>query len=68
MRNKVVMALAAIVFSINLVPADSAPKPGSSSALGVKARSVRLGDARQFKTAFQNDRGKVRLVALVSPT
>jgi hypothetical protein len=79
MRKKLaLMALAAIIFSISLARAYSAQKRGSSSASSVKERPVKLGPVRpgpvrlgnveQFKTAFQNDQGKVRLVALISPT
>jgi len=67
-RQFLLMTLAAVVLGIGILPAALARKTSTASALQQRARRVRLGDVRQFKTAFQKDQGKVRLVALVSPT
>jgi hypothetical protein len=46
----------------------AAQKPGGRAAAARKSRIAELGSIHQLKEAFQNDAGKVRLVALVSPT
>jgi len=69
MKKKLALiAVAFIVFNINLQRAASAPKHTSSIPSRRGARPARLGSVEQFKAAFQSDEGKVRLVALVSPT
>jgi len=67
-KQLLLMALVATMLSIGLQPAASAPRGSSPVASHLNARRVRLGSVEQFKTAFDNDRDKVRLVALVSPT
>jgi hypothetical protein len=67
-RHVALVALAAIVFSITVQPANSARRRPTSIASSLSDQSVKLGNVVQFKTAFQNDQGKARLVALVSPT
>ena len=61
------LVLAAVLLSISAQPADSASRHGGSTAWRM-ADAARLGNVEQFKTAFQADQGKVRLVGLVSPT
>jgi len=63
-RQFLLVLLTATVVGISLRPATSAPRGSSPFA----SHRVRLGSVEQFKAAFDNDRGKVRLVALVSPT
>ena len=46
----------------------AAQKPGRRTAAARKSRIAELASIRQLKEAFENDAGKVRLVALVSPT
>jgi len=67
-RQFLLMVLAAMVVSMDLLPSALARKTHTAGALQQPARRVKLGDVRQFKTSFQKDQGKVRLVALVSPT
>ena len=70
MKNlKVLLVFAFIIFAVNLAPANAAQKHRrSSGAVSRQTRAPQLGDVEQFKAAFQTDAGKVRLVALVSPT
>ena len=67
-RQLLLMTLVAVMPRIGILPAALARNTSTATALQQRARRVRLGDVRQFKTAFQKDQGKVRLVALVSPT
>lgn len=62
------IVLAAILFGASLPSSNAAQKSSRSTAASRKARASELGSVEQFKDAFQNDQGKVRLVALVSPT
>ena len=62
------IVLAAILFGVCLPSSDAAQKRSRSAATNRKSRTVELGRIEQFKDSFQNDSGKVRLVALVSPT
>lgn len=68
MRRLLVLILGAIVFGLSLPSSNIAQKRSRSRAVIHKARGVHLSSVEQFKEAFQNDAGKVRLVALVSPT
>jgi hypothetical protein len=63
------IVLAAILMGDTLPSSIAAQKRGrSAAAASPKARAPELGSVKQFKEAFQNDIGKVRLVALISPT
>jgi hypothetical protein len=62
------IVLAVILFGISADTCNAAQKRGRSAAASRKARMPYLGSVEQFKDSFQNDAGKVRLVALVSPT
>lgn len=70
MKNlKVLVVFASILFAVNLPSANASQKHRrSTGAVSRQTRAPRLGDVEQFKAAFQTDAGKVRLVALVSPT
>ena len=59
--------LVAILFALS-ADTSNAQKPGRSTAVKGRARAIQLAKVEQFKEAFQNDAGKIRLVALVSPT
>ena len=63
-----ISVLAAMVFVIGLPSTAAAQKRGRSTATAGKVRHPEPGSVSQFKDAFQNDAGKVRLVALISPT
>jgi hypothetical protein len=67
-KQTFLITLAGIVLSINLHPAALAGDCSKASAPQLKGRPVKLVDTRQLKAAFEKDQGKVRLVALVSPT
>lgn len=54
-KGLALIALVATLLSVDARAANTGHRAG-------------LGSVEQFKTAFNNDRGKVRLVALVSPT
>ena len=60
--------LAAMVFVLSLPSSSGAQKRGRSTATSRKVRAPQPRSVDQFKDAFQNDSGKVRLVALISPT
>ena len=62
------IALAAILFAISAATGNAAQKPGRSAAVGRTSRIHELVRVDQLKEVFQGDSGKVRLVALVSPT
>jgi hypothetical protein len=63
------IALAAILFGINPASSISAQQKRSRSAAAVRnPRLSELVSITQLKEAFQRDAGKVRLVALLSPT
>jgi hypothetical protein len=60
--------LGAVAFGVSLPSSVIAQKQGRPTAVSRKARAAQLGSVEQFKEAFQAHTGKVRLVALVSPT
>jgi hypothetical protein len=57
-----------MLFGLNPVTGNAAQKPGRSATAARKSRSFELRSMDQLKQAFQRDTGKLRLVALVSPT
>ena len=59
--------LGAILFGVSAAEINASQKPNRVSTASRKAR-IQLRNVAQFKEAFQNDAGKIRLVALVSPT
>lgn len=59
--------LVAILFTLS-ADTSNGQRPGRSTAVKRRARAIQLANVEQFKEAFQNDAGKIRLVALVSPT
>jgi hypothetical protein len=60
--------LAALLFAVSAETSNAAQKRSRSTTASRKARAPELRSVAQFKDAFQNDTGKLRLVALVSPT
>lgn len=62
------MVLGAITCGVSLPSSIAAQNRGRATAVSRKARAPQLGSVEQFKEAFQNDAGKLRLVALISPT
>jgi cytochrome oxidase Cu insertion factor (SCO1/SenC/PrrC family) len=62
------MVLAAILFDLGGTTSNAAQKSRGSAPARRKSHAVELGGIDQLKEAFQRDAGKVRLVALISPT
>ena len=62
------IVLPAIIFVIGVQAANPAWVRGNLTESSLTDRSARLGNIQGFKAAFHEDEGKVRLVALVSPT
>jgi hypothetical protein len=60
--------LAAILLGISAVEANASQKPNRLASASRKSRISAPGSVDQFRKAFENDAGKVRLVALISPT
>ena len=67
-KLRVLVVFASIIFGLSLPPTKAAQKDRRSTAVSRKTAAPQLGNAGQFKEAFQADAGKVRLVALISPT
>jgi hypothetical protein len=67
-KQWVLILLAAILFGVSADTCNAALKSGRSTAANRRTRTPGLRSVDQFKEAFQKDAGKVRLVALVSPT
>lgn len=61
------IVIATIIFGINSA-SGVAQKRGRAAVVRPKTQTPELGSVDQFKVSFQNDTGKVRLVALISPT
>jgi hypothetical protein len=68
MKKQCAPALLVILFSITAIISNAAQESVRSNALSRKEEAPQLGSVQQFKEAFRKDVGKVRLVALVSPT
>jgi hypothetical protein len=62
------IVLVAILLGVSAQPGEAAQKHGRSTSAERESRTHELGSVEQFKDAFQNDAGKIRLVALISPT
>jgi hypothetical protein len=58
---------AAIMLGVSSGEINASQKPNRPPT-NQKVRARKLGSVDQLKEAFQNDAGKVRLVALISPT
>jgi hypothetical protein len=67
-KQCVVIILAAFLFGVGADIGHATQKRGSSTAASPKPQAPELGSVAQFKEAFQNDQGRIRLVALISPT
>jgi hypothetical protein len=67
-RQWALILLAAILFAFSAETGNAAQKRSRSTTASRKARAPELGSVAQFKDAFQDGAGKLRLVALVSPT
>ncbi|MEK6321887.1 MAG: hypothetical protein AABN33_09400 [Acidobacteriota bacterium] len=67
-KRRVLLVLAAILFGLSADTSNAAQKRSRSTASSRQSRITGPGSVDRFKNAFQNDTGKVRLVALLSPT
>ena len=67
-RQWALIVLAVILLGVSLPSSNAAQKRRRSAATSRESRTPELGTVEQFKASFQTDVGKVRLVALVSPT
>jgi hypothetical protein len=65
-----VLLFAAILVAFSAgTDTSNAQTPSRSTAVSGRARVIpELGSVEQLKEAFQNDTGKVRMIALISPT
>ena len=66
-KQWLLIVLAAIVVEVSLSPRYSAQNH-SRSIIVNRSGVAQPASVEQFKEAFQKDAGKVRLVALLSPT
>ena len=62
------IVLALVLFGVSPPSSNAAQKRGRSTAKSQGSRTPELEGIERFKESFQNNSGKVRLVALVSPT
>jgi hypothetical protein len=62
------IVLAVLLFTLSESTANATQKRSGSTAASRKTREPDLGNVAQFKDTFQNDQGRIRLVALISPT
>ena len=67
-KQWLLIVLVAIVFEVSLPLRYLAKNQNRSITVSRAARVPQLGSVEQFKEAFQKDAGKIRLVALLSPT
>ena len=67
-KHWTLIGLAAMLLVATLPSSNAAQSRGRSTVASRYHRALELGTAEQFKGAFQRDAGKVRLVALISPT
>ena len=59
---------AVVTFALSADTGKAAQKPDRSAAVSRQTRTPELGSVDRFREVFQNDEGKVRLIALISPT
>lgn len=67
-KRSVLILLAVTLFALSADTSNAAQKRSRSAAVSSKTRIPELDGVDRFREAFQNDAGKVRLVALISPT
>ena len=59
---------AAILLGVSSGELNASQKPNRTVPASRKSRIPKLGNVDHLREAFQHDAGKVRLVALISPT
>jgi hypothetical protein len=67
-KQSALILLAVMVFALSADTGNAGQKPDRSAAMNRQTRTPELGSIDRFREVFQNDEGKVRLVALISPT
>ena len=67
-KRSALIFLAVALIALSAETSNAAQKRGRSAAVSRQTRTPELGSVDRFKEAFQNDEGKVRLIALISPT
>ena len=67
-KQSTLMLLAVVLFALSADTGKAAQKRDRLAAVSRQTRTPELGSIERFREAFQNDEGKVRLVALISPT
>ena len=67
-KQSALMLFAVMVFALSADTGNAAQKRDRPAAVSRHTRTPELGSIDRFKEGFQNDEGKVRLVALISPT
>jgi len=67
-KQSTLILLAVVLFALSADTGKAAQKRDRSAAASSQTRTPELGSIERFREAFQNDEGKVRLVALISPT
>jgi hypothetical protein len=64
----IIIFSAAILLGVSGGEINASQKPNRTAPASRRSRIPKLGNVDQFKEGFQHDAGKVRLVALISPT
>ena len=67
-KQSALILLAVVTLALSADTGKAAQKRDRSAAVSRQSRTPELGSIERFREAFQNDEGKVRLVALISPT
>jgi hypothetical protein len=67
-KQSTLILLAVVLFALSADTSYAAQKRGRSAVVSRQTRTPELGNVDRFREAFQNDEGKVRLIALISPT
>ena len=67
-KQSALILLAVVLIALSADTGKAAQKRDRSAAASRQTRTPELGSIERFREAFQNDEGKVRLVALISPT
>ena len=67
-KQSVLILLAVVLFALSADTRNAAQKRDRSAAVSRQTQTPELASVDRFREAFQNDEGKVRLIALISPT
>ena len=67
-KQSALILFAVVLFALSADTGNAAQKRDRSAVASRQTPTPELGSIERFREAFQNDEGKVRLVALISPT